>query len=91
MKIKTASTLIASTALLSMLGLSQVFAGERPPANAKPLVEIINELEKQGYSPITEISLDDGIWEVEAYKDNQARELKLEPSSGKILSDRRDD
>lgn len=80
------------TAVVSAtLGFSQVFAGERPPADAKPLVEIINTLETQGYSPITEISMDNEVWEVVAYKNNEERELKVNPVTGQIISDRNDD
>lgn len=72
------------------LGISHVFAGERPPEDAKPLTEIIKMLETQGYAPITEISMDDGVWEVEAYKNDEERELRVDPLTGKILSDRKD-
>lgn len=86
-----ASGMTVSAIITSLLGFTQVSASERPPANAKPLVEIIETLEAQGYDPITEISLDDGIWEVEAYRNNQERELKVHPVTGEILSDRLDD
>lgn len=72
------------------LGISHVFAGERPPEDAKPLTEIIKMLETQGYAPITEISMDDGVWEVEAYKNDEERELRVDPLTGKILSDRKE-
>lgn len=90
MKKKVASGIFFTVAVLSALGISQVFAGERPPADSKPLVEIIQTLETQGYAPITEISMDDGVWEVEAYKNNEERELRVNPLTGEILSDRKD-
>nr|WP_320015957.1 PepSY domain-containing protein [uncultured Desulfobacter sp.] len=90
MKKKAASGIFLTVAVLSALGISQVFAGERPPADSKPIVEIIQTLETQGYAPITEISMDDGLWEVEAYKNNEERELRVNPLTGEILSDRRD-
>lgn len=85
-----ASTWMLTLVVSSAFTVSQVFAGERPPADAKPLVEIIQSLEAQGYLPITEISMDDGVWEVEAYKDNVERELRVNPVTGEILSDRKD-
>ena len=91
MSIKITPVVFAVTVVSATLGFSQVFAGERPPANAKPLVEIINILEAQGYSPITEISMDDEVWEVEAYKNNEERELKVNPVTGQIVSDHKDD
>ena len=59
--------------------------------SAKPISELAKMIEEQGYSPITEISFDRGQLEVEAYKGTNKRELKVDPKSGKILSDRRDD
>ncbi len=69
----------------------QVQAKERLPDGAKTLVEIIKIIEANGYKNITEISLDNGVWEVEVYKDNQERELKINPMTGEIISDRQDD
>lgn len=90
MKYKLASGTVFAAAVLFTLGISQVFAGERPPEDAKPLTEIIETLETQGYTLITEISMDDGVWEVEAYKNDEERELRVDPLTGKILSDRKD-
>ncbi|WP_290583142.1 PepSY domain-containing protein [Ketobacter sp.] len=85
------SGLLSTAALLSALTASQIYAGERPPAGSKPLVDIIQALEAQGYSPITEISMDNGVWEVEAYKNNEERELRVNPLTGEVVSDRLDD
>lgn len=90
MKEKLISGIVLTAVVSSSLSASQVFAGERPPEGSKPLVEIIQALEAQGYQPITEISMDDGVWEVEAYKNNEERELRVNPMTGEILSDRRD-
>lgn len=90
MKKKLISGIVLTGVVSSALAASQVFAGERPPEGSKPLVEIIQALEAQGYKPITEISMDDGVWEVEAYKNDEERELRVNPLTGEILSDRRD-
>lgn len=90
MKKKLVSGIFVIGVVSSVIAVSQAFAGERPPEGSKPLVEIIQALESQGYEPITEISMDDGVWEVEAYKNNEERELRVNPLTGEILSDRRD-
>jgi uncharacterized membrane protein YkoI len=66
-------------------------ADDRRPAQPKPLLEIVLSLEKQGISPIVEISFDDGVWEVEAYHEDIAMELTVDPSTGEIIAEHRDD
>lgn len=73
-----------------------VLADGKPPANAKPLSEIVRSLEAQGFGPIVEIGFDGywggvGQWEIEAYKDGRKREVKIDPITGKTKSDRADD
>jgi hypothetical protein len=72
------------------IGLFQLSAGERPPENAKPLSEIVKTIEDQGYLPVTDISMDDRKWEVEAYKNGKARDLRVDPITARINSDRSD-
>jgi hypothetical protein len=81
---------IAAVAIVMALGLSQAIADEMPPKNAVPLSEIATSLEGQGYSPIVEMSIDKGVWEIEAYSTEGKRELKVNPLTGEILSDRPD-
>jgi len=83
--------LFAVVSMMLVFGANQVMAGERPPVDAAPLSEIVKSLEKKGYSPITEISMDNGVWEVETYKDGQERELKVNPKDGQVISDRLED
>lgn len=61
------------------------------PENSLPLSEIISSLENQGYHKIIEVEIERGVWEVEAYKDDQKRELKIDPLNGNIISDEMDD
>ena len=68
-----------------------IFAGERLPDNAKPLSEVIKMLENKKYHPIVDVELERGRWEIEAYRDNIKRELKVDAVTGEILSERRDD
>jgi uncharacterized membrane protein YkoI len=80
----------AALATVSTLSLGTAFA-ERPPADSKPAVEIVELLEMQGYGPFIEVEFDDGQWEVEAYKNEVAYELNIDRRTGKILSSHRDD
>ena len=64
---------------------------EPPPEDAMPLAELVRGLEEKRYTPITEISFDDGVWEVEAYKDDRGRELDVDPTSGEVLREHDDD
>jgi hypothetical protein len=73
-----------------VFGFISLQAGEMPPQNAKKLSHIIQLLESKGFAPITEVSLDRGVWEVEAYKNGQKRELHVDPITGRILSNRHD-
>jgi len=83
--------MFAAVVLMLVLGANQAMAGERPPADAVPLSEVVKSLEEKGYSPVTEVSMDNGVWEVEAYRDGQERELKVNPKDGQVLSDRLED
>lgn len=73
-----------------VLTLSAAFA-DQPPSGAKPVVEIVERLEHQGFGPFAEISFDDGVWEVEVYKDDAPLELAIDAESANILSEHRDD
>lgn len=89
------SKLSRSTALLSGLiampfVVSMALANEAPPADAKPLSEVIKGVEDEGYERIYDVSFDDGKWEIDAYKGDQKRDLEVDPHSGDILSDKED-
>jgi len=64
-------------------------AVDRPPADAKPLSEIVKSLEDAGFAPIVEVEFRAGRWHVEAFKDGQKRDLRVHPVSGEITSNRR--
>ena len=84
-------TLIIAVLYSSMLLLQTSIAAEIPPHDAQPLSKIVLTLEEQGFTPIVEIEFDDDLWEVEAYKEGDKRELKVDPVSGRIISDQKDD
>jgi uncharacterized membrane protein YkoI len=79
--------LLVASAILPVAGR----ADEKPPANSKTIIEIVAGLEKQEYAPIIEVSFDDGVWEVEAYKGDAAFELTVDPSTGEIVNEHRDE
>ena len=83
--------LIIAVLISSMLFLQTSIASEMPPNDAKLLSEIVHTLEKQGFSPIVDVEFEDGQWEVKAYKNGVKWKLKIDPVSGKIVSDRKDD
>jgi hypothetical protein len=82
-----AAFMVVSAAFLS----SSLAAAEHLPADARPLSEIVAALERQGYGPIIEVEFDDGRWEIEAYRQGRKFELKVDPHSGSVLSERADD
>lgn len=84
MKVLLVSTLLATT-----LGFS-VSASDIPPADALKLSKIIEKLEQQGFAPIVDVEFDDGVWEIDAYRGKEKRELHVDPKTGKILRDRED-
>lgn len=85
-------TILSLSLLAGMTLPSVAFADDKPPRNAKPLSEIIQNLERKGYSPIVDVDYDDDDgWEIEAYRNNQKRKLKVNPISGEIVSDRKYD
>lgn len=63
---------------------------EMPPPGAMALSMLITKLEQQGYTPVVDVSLEQGRWEVEAYKEGKKFDLKLDPNSGEILQMRED-
>lgn len=84
--------LITTTCMLASLFVPAVaLAVEDKPAASKTLLEIVTKLETDGYGPITDVSRDDGNWEVETYKDGTAYELLVDPATGKIITEHRDD
>lgn len=71
-------------AVSSLPILPQAAAAQAPAG--KPLREIVTTLERDGYAPVTEVSLDRGRWEADAYKDGKAIELHIDPANGRVLA-----
>ena len=75
----------AMTAVTTGAARADWFKDELPPANAKPLSEIIKVVEDKGYKVISEIEFDDGIWKIEAHQaDGKEVHIKVDPLSGAI-------
>jgi uncharacterized membrane protein YkoI len=79
--------LIACALVLAVLCLPILpYAAAAQAPTGKPLREIVTMLERDGYAPITEVSLERGHWEVDAYNDGAAVELHVDPASGRVLA-----
>jgi len=76
-----------------VIGVSStvIATGDSAKGAALPMIEIVQRLEKDGYGPFTELSMDNGNWEVEVRKQGMSVELTVDPVSGKVLSEHRDD
>ena len=79
---------VISTAALLTLPLTaraDWFKEETPPANAKPLSEVIKSLEVRGYKTIESVEFDDDKWDIEAHKaDGSEVELHVNAITGQI-------
>jgi Peptidase propeptide and YPEB domain len=74
-------------ALAGAPGIAQAgwFSDEMPPANAKPLSEIIKAIEDKGLKTITDIEFEDEVWNIEAHQiDGKEIRLKVNPITGEI-------
>lgn len=78
--------------MTTFISHSAVIANDKPPQNAKPLSEIIKMLEMKGYSYITDVDFDDDDgWEIDGYRNGEKMEVRVNPISGKITYEKRDD
>lgn len=86
-------TAAATAAILVSICLASTTRGQaqEPGEDAKPLSEIVEALESDGYGPFIEISRDDGYWEVEVSREGVAYELTIDPKTGDVLAEHRDD
>jgi uncharacterized membrane protein YkoI len=85
------SPMYSGAALATMLLGASVAAGVTKGVVAKPMREVAAALEEAGYGPIVDLSMDDGVWEAEAYRDGKALELTVDPQTAEVLTEHRDD
>lgn len=90
MNLSTLYSLVAAT-MIPVGAASAVGVPAASTGDLLPMVKIVQRLEKDGYGPFTELSMDDGNWEVEVRKQDASLELTVDPVSGKVLSEHRDD
>ena len=77
---------VALLVIVSLSACARRFSDETPPANAKPLSEIIKSLEDQGYTSIGRIKFDDNAWVIEVHQaGGREVELLVNPVSGQIV------
>lgn len=89
-------TFVKSFALATAVATTPLAAITAAPGDAAkneplPMIKVVELLEQGGYGPFTELSMDDGVWEVEVYKGDVPYELHVDPNSGEVLSEHRDD
>ena len=66
-----------------------VGAGAAPSQPAKPLSEILRGLDKS-YVTVSEVSFEAGYWEIEAEHNQMPVEIRVEPVTAAVLSERAD-
>jgi uncharacterized membrane protein YkoI len=66
-------------------------AEPRPPQNAKPLSDILKQLQQYGDIRIHEVSFECHYWEIEIFRNEFKYEMIIDPITGNIISDRLDD
>ncbi|SFD47430.1 PepSY domain-containing protein [Paracidovorax konjaci] len=75
--------------VLSQVGRSGGTLNNQPVLGAE---QVVQALQQAGYTHVRGIEYDDGFWEAEATnRANQAVELRVEPTTGQVLSERLDD
>ncbi len=80
---------IGAIAALSLSSAAYLYA-DAPPRSGKQLAAVLELVAAKGYTSVTEISFDDGYWEVEAMKGGASVELQVDPQSGAGVSERSD-
>jgi hypothetical protein len=55
------------------------------PEGALALSEVLSSLEEKGYGPFVEIEFEDGLWEVEVFRDNEIVLLEVDAISGEVV------
>ena len=79
------------SAVIATLLLGASVAAGVATEGQKPMRELAAALEEAGYGPIVDLSMDDGVWEAEAYRDGKALELTVDPQTAEVLTEHRDD
>ncbi|WP_299947877.1 PepSY domain-containing protein [uncultured Microbulbifer sp.] len=75
-------------AAVAATALHPAIANKKPPPGAMALSTILTKLEQRGYTPIVEVDLEHGRWQIGAYKGDEKHWLSVDPNSAEILSDK---
>ena len=80
-------------ALVAVFGAHTLLAQTQPAAQPQlDAKQIIAKLESAGYTSITDVEKDDGMWEVDAVNSaGQRVELDVDPVSGNVVREQPDD
>lgn len=80
-------------AIVATFGAQALLAQAQPQQSQQLTAnQIITLLENAGYTQITDVEKDDGVWEVDAVSPKGERvEIDLDPVSGKIIRERPND
>ncbi len=81
------SLIFSGAALNTALAQTTTVQVQTAPAQSRlNIKQIYDKVEAAGYTNITEIDLDDNVYEVKARnQENQRVELKLDPKTGEII------
>jgi len=76
--------LLSTVSLVAMALNTGCDAGEKPPANAKPLSELVRTIEQRAdFQSFESIELEGGVYKVEYYtKEDKEKKLHIDPVSG---------
>lgn len=88
--VKNSLLAVTLSSIAAMTATQASAKDEMPPPGAMALSTLITKLEQQGYTPVVDVSLDRGHWEVEAYKEGKKFDLEVDPNSGEILQMKED-
>jgi len=84
-------SLIAIGLLLALVVAPLTVHGDTPPRSGKQLSSILEAVVEAGYTNVTEVSFDDGRWEIECLKGRKSIGLSVDPQSGKVLTEYADE
>ena len=73
---------IITATIAALVCIGNLLAGETPPADSKPLSDILLALEAREVGTIAEAEFDDGLWEVKVLKEKAWHKLYIDPKTG---------
>jgi hypothetical protein len=60
---------------------------DTPPSPGKPLSEILESLEEQGFGPFLDVDLKGGELEIETHKEGMVVVLTVDANTGELVED----